>query len=118
LDSADKYIDHQGGFMSQYDLDSLFDFLLHTPEQGLRKVLVDGKPMSEVHLNLLLKVVRSCKQPSEFSDYFDKQEFPKLKYGPAEQKIKEQFWKDCIQSFTVRGLLNPAVAQKQEKIAA
>ncbi|MEZ0391295.1 MAG: hypothetical protein ACAH59_03705 [Pseudobdellovibrionaceae bacterium] len=103
--------------MSQYDLGSLYDFLLHTPEQGLRKMLVDGKPMTEVHLNLLLKVVRGCKY-EEFTGYFEKGEFPKLKFGPAENKIKEKFWKDCIQSFNSRGLLNPAPVQKQEKIAA
>lgn len=104
--------------MSQYDLDSLFDFLLHTPEQGLRKVLIDGKNVTDVHLNMLLKIVRSCKTPTEFHDYFEKQDFPKLKYGPAEQKIKETFWKSCQTAFSARGLLNPAPVQKQEKIAA
>ncbi len=97
--------------MSQYDLGSLFDFLLHTPEQGLRKMLVDGKPMTDVHLNLLLKIVRGCKQ-EEFANHFEKEDFPKVKMGPAEQKIKEKFWKDCVAAFNARGLLSPAVASK------
>ncbi len=97
--------------MSQYDIPSLYDFLLHTPEQGLRKMLVDGKPMTETHLNLMLKVVRGCKL-DEFTSHVDKEDFPKIKMGPAEQKIKEKFWKDCFQSFQARGLLNPAIAQK------
>ncbi len=103
--------------MSQYDLIGLHDFILHTPEQGLRKMLVDGKPMTDVHLNLLLKVVRGCK-PGDFESHCDKDDFPKMKFGPAEQKIKEKFWKDCMQTFSVRGLLNPAGPQKTEKAAA
>lgn len=97
--------------MSQYDLGSLYDFLLHTPEQGLRKMLVDNKPMSDVHLNLLLKIVRGCKS-EDFATHFEKEDFPKLKMGPAEQKIKEKFWKDCVAAFNSRGLLTPAVASK------
>jgi len=105
--------------MSQYDLPGLHEFLLHTPEQGLRKMLVDGKPMTETHLNLMLKIVRSCKV-EDFSNHCDKEDFPKLKMGPAEQKIKEKFWKDCMQAFQARGLLNPALPQKvlPQKIAA
>jgi hypothetical protein len=98
--------------MSAYDLGSLYDFLLHTPEQGLRKMLVDSKPMTEVHLNLLLKIVRSGKV-EDFSNHCEKEDFPKVKMGPAEIKIKEKFWKDCMQAFQARGLLNPAIATKQ-----
>jgi hypothetical protein len=97
--------------MSQYDLPSLYDFLLHTPEQGLRKMLVDGKPMTESHFSLLLKVVRGCKV-EEFATHCEKEDFPKIKFGPAETKIKEKFWKDCMAAFATRGLLNPAVATK------
>lgn len=97
--------------MSQYDLSSLYQFLLHTPEQGLRKMLVDNKPFTEVHFNLMLKVVRACGE-AEFATHFEKEDYPKIKFGPAETKIRERFWKDCVQSFNSRGLLNPAVATK------
>src|SRR6185312_2379598 len=97
--------------MSQYDLSSLYDFLLHTPEQGLRKMLVDSKPMTDVHFSLLLKVVRGCKV-EEFSTHCEKEDFPKIKFGPAETKIKEKFWKDCMTAFTTRGLLTPAQPTK------
>lgn len=103
--------------MSQYDLNSLFDFLRQTPEQGLRKMLVDNKPMTEVHLNLILKIARSCKA-EEFATHFEREDFPKLKMSPGEQKIKEKFWKECVQAFNSRGLLGPALPQKAEKIAA
>ena len=97
--------------MSQYDLPGLYEFLVHTPEQGLRKMLVDNKPMTEAHFNLMLKIVRSCKV-DDFANHCDKEDFPKVKMGPAEQKIKEKFWKDCMQAFQSRGLLNPALPTK------
>lgn len=93
--------------MSQYDVPSLYQFLLHTPEQGLRKMLVDNKPVSEVHFNLLMKVVKTCDEPT-FCEHFEKTDFPKVKMGPAELKIKEKFWNDCVACFKTRGLLNPA----------
>jgi hypothetical protein len=97
--------------MSQYDLVGLHEFLMQTPEQGLRKMLVDNKPMSDAHFNLLMKVARHCKA-DEFSAHCEKEDFPKIKMGPAEQKIKEKFWKDCLQACQSRGLLNPALPQK------
>ena len=97
--------------MSQYDTQSLYDFLYHTPEGGLRKMLVDRKNMTDVHCNLLLKIVKSC-SAEKFAEHFDKQDFPKLRFGPAEEKIKEKFWANCILTFNERGLLQHAQAQK------
>jgi hypothetical protein len=93
--------------MSQYDLKSLYEFIIQTPEQGLRKVLVDGKTMTDVHCNLLLKIARACSE-ADFSGHFEKKDYPKIKYGPAEMKIKEKFWDDCTTVLTARGLLAPA----------
>lgn len=97
--------------MSQYDTNSLYEFLLHTPEGGLRKMLVDKNKMTDVHFNLLLKVVRGC-QAEQFSEHFNKQDFPKVRFGPAETKIKEKFWADCTAVLLDRGILQPAVASK------
>lgn len=98
--------------MSQkYDVASLYSFLLHTPEQGLRKILVDNKPFTEAHFNLMLKIVRTCDE-SKFTEHFEKSDYPKIKFGPAEQKIRETFWADCVNTFNARGLLNPAGVQK------
>ncbi|WII73595.1 hypothetical protein QJS83_06880 [Bdellovibrio sp. 22V] len=95
----------------QYDVPNLYNFLLHTPEAGLRKMLVDNKPFSEAHFNLMLKVVRACNE-EQFTAHFDKQDFPKIKMGPAEMKIKEKFWSECMTTWNNRGLLTPAVAVK------
>ncbi len=97
--------------MSQYDVSSLYNFLLHTPESGLRKILVDNKPFTEAHFNLILKIVRTTDE-AKFTECFDKAEFPKVKFGPAETKIREKFWADCMTTFNNRGLLNPAPASK------
>jgi hypothetical protein len=97
--------------MSTYDTKALYEFISGTPEQGLRKMLVDGKPMTDVHFQLLLKVVRSVDEVT-FSSHFEKTDFPKIKMGPAEQKIRDKFWGDCVQTFKARGLLSPASAPK------
>lgn len=93
--------------MSQYDVSGLYEFLLHTPEQGLRKMLVDQKSFTEAHFNLMLKVVRGC-DLAAFTSHFEKQDFPKIKFGPAEQKIRDKFWADCTTCWNSRGLLTPA----------
>ncbi len=93
--------------MSQYDYAGLYQFLLHTPEQGLRKMLVDPKSFTDVHFNLMLKVVRNCSEP-DFCLHAEKSDFPKIKMGPSEQKIKEKFWADLTALCSGRGLLGPA----------
>lgn len=93
--------------MSQYDTSSLHEFLLHTPEQGLRKMLVDSKPVTDVHFSMLLKIVRNC-DAATFGKHFEAKDFPKIKFGPAETKIKEKFWDECVTCFNSRGLLSPA----------
>jgi hypothetical protein len=97
--------------MSQYDLPGLYQFLANTPEQGLRKMLVDQKPMTETHFNLLMKVMRSGDEVN-FCGLADKKEFPKIKLGPSEQKLKDKFWDECFKTFETRGLLNPALPTK------
>jgi hypothetical protein len=97
--------------MSQYDTQSLYEFLAHTPESGLRKMLIDKKSMTDVHCNLLLKIVKSC-SPEKFGEHFEKKDFPKVRFSPAEDKIKEKFWDSCTSVLLERGLLQPASAQK------
>src|SRR5690349_14573768 len=103
--------------MSQYDLPGLYDFLTNTPEGGLRKMLVDQKPITDVHFNMLMKVIRNCKV-DQFCEHVEKKDFPKIKFSPNEIKLKEKFWDECFKTFESRGLLNPALPEKVEKIAA
>jgi hypothetical protein len=98
--------------MSQtYDVPNLYNFLIHTPEAGLRKMLVDNKPFSEAHFNLMMKVVRACNE-TQFTEHFDKKDYPKVKMGPADIKLKEKFWDDAVTTWNSRGLLTPAMPTK------
>jgi hypothetical protein len=101
--------------MSQYDTDSLYQFLTSTPEKGLRSILLD-KQFTESHLNILLKVVRNCNQ-EQFEQMFS-MGFPKVKFNDKENLIKPKFWQECEACLNARGLLSPAQAKKIEKIAA
>ncbi len=93
--------------MSQYNIPSVYQFLLHTPEQGLRKILIDPKGLTDVHFSLMIKIIRNCPE-ALFCEHFEKSTFPKVKFSPAEIKIKEKFWNDLIQTLNQRGLLSPA----------
>ncbi len=95
----------------QYDVPNLYSFLVHTPEGGLRKMLVDNKPFSEAHFNLMMKIVRACDE-AKFTEHFDKQDFPKIKMGAPDIKIKEKFWAEAMTTWNNRGLLTPAVATR------
>jgi hypothetical protein len=106
--------------MSQYDTAGLHEFLIHTPEGGLRKMLVDKNPMTDVHFNLLMKVAKGC-NAEEFGEHLEKKTFPKVRLGPAEMKLKEKFWDECMKACQSRGILQPKVATKAvptEKVAA
>lgn len=101
--------------MSQYDVESLYDFLSSTPEKGLRSMLIDQQ-FSEIHFNLLMKVVRAGDQ-SQFCSHFEDKQFPRVRMNDKESKLKEKFWQDCEACFLSRGVLFPA-AKKVNKEAA
>ena len=91
---------------SNYDANLVYQFLINTPESALRKMLVD-KAFTEVHFNLLMKVVRSSNE-SQFCDHFYNSTYPKAKFNGNEINLKEKFWDSCIAALNVHGLLSPA----------
>lgn len=95
--------------MAQYDTSLLFNFLRETPEKGLRQILIDQKTFTDIHFQLLMKVVRGC-DASAFDEHFVSQSYPRIKFSPAEEKIKEKFWKDCENCCSQRGLISSAKA--------
>jgi hypothetical protein len=97
--------------MSQYDTHSLHDFLINTPEGGLRKILVDRVRTTDVHCGMLVKIARAC-NADQFAEHFSRQDFPKMRMGPAELKIKEKFWENCTSLLLERGLLQPLTELK------
>ena len=103
--------------MSQYDTAGLYQFLTNTPEKGLRQMLIDGKHFSEMHFNILLKVVRTCDEGT-FGAHFEQSTFPKMRFNDKEVKLKEKFWKTCTDCLSQRGLLNQAPPKKVMPIAS
>lgn len=97
--------------MSQYDLNGLYQFLHTTPEKGLRQMLCDPKSFSDVHFGLLMKVVRGCDE-SSFVAHYEKADFPRMRFGPAEEKLREKFWKDAETCFLQRGILSSTTVKK------
>jgi hypothetical protein len=98
--------------MGQFDTGRLYQFLSQTPEKGLRQMLIDGKHFSEIHFNILLKVVRSSDEGS-FGTHFEQGTFPKMRFNEKEEKLKEKFWKECTTCFSQRGLLSAAPPAKK-----
>jgi hypothetical protein len=92
--------------MSHYDFAGLHDFLINTPEGAIRKMLIDKKGMTDVHCNLLFKIARAT-NAQQFSQHFDKKDFPRVRTNPSEDKIKEKFWDECEATFVDRGILQP-----------
>lgn len=95
---------------TQEDLASVYGFLQHTNQGNLKKMLCDGR-FTDVHLNLLIKVIRNCTE-TQFAEMAEKGEFPKVKMSNNESAIKEKFWKDCLDTLQSRGLLSAAPAAK------
>lgn len=95
---------------TDYDANMLHEFLTHTPESALRKMLVD-KQFPEVHFNMMMKILRSTNQ-EQFCEHFNKSTYPKAKFNANEINLKEKFWDDCVKALNAHGLLSPATPQK------
>jgi hypothetical protein len=88
---------------SHDDLKSVYGFLRATGEGNLKKMLVGGK-MSETHLRMLLKVVRSVTE-DDFIKHLEADTFPKVKLNAGELAVKESFWGVCGEACAKVGLL-------------
>lgn len=87
-----------------YDYSGLYQFIKQTPEGALRKMLVDNKTFTEPHFNLLMKVTRTCDE-GQFCKSFEGKNYPKIRFSPAEEKLREKFWGECESWLCGRGLL-------------
>ena len=96
--------------MSQYDPNEMYEFLSMTPEKGLRQILVDSKTFTDVHFNMLIKVVRNGSKES-FCEHYTKNDYPKIKFNPNEIKIKESFWATLTTVLSQKGIIQPSIAK-------
>lgn len=96
---------------NQEQITSLYEFLLHTGESNLKKMLVD-RNLTEGHLRFLMKVVKTC-NCEIFSSHLANNTFPTMKFNALEMSMREKFWVTCCNTFEARGLLS-----RDQKIAA
>ncbi len=94
-----------------FDISNLYQFLTQTPENGLKKMLVDGKPMTETHFNIMMKIVKHGGE-ADFIKFCESGTLPPVRLNPKEQVLKETFWNDCLKTFGARGLLQPGGVTK------
>lgn len=98
-----------GGKMhSNESILEVMQFVKTTPEGNLIKMLRD-KEMSDVHVRVLIKLAKNCKD-DEFVKHFNDETFPSLKMSNPEYAIKEKFWAVCKKKLSSMGLLNLAQA--------
>ncbi len=90
-----------------FDHSTIYNFLKDTPEKGLRQMFVNKAGFTDVHFGLMMKVVRACNE-AQFAEHIEKNDFPKIKFGNAEEKLKETFWKSAVSAFEAKGLIQPA----------
>lgn len=95
---------------SQYDASSVYQYLIHTPESALKKMLITPQ-FTPMHFNILFKIVRAGSE-GDFCDHFYKCDFPKAKFSAQEIGLKETFWEKCVAALNQHGLLQPAQPQK------
>ncbi|MBY0316392.1 MAG: hypothetical protein K2Q26_12770 [Bdellovibrionales bacterium] len=100
-----------------YDYSGLYQFLKQTPEGALRKILIDNKTFTEPHFNLLMKVTRTCDEET-FCKNFENRNYPKMRFSPGEEKIREKFWNECDAWLHGRGVLNKGAKVVKVPVAA
>lgn len=88
---------------SSETLKGIYEFLKHTPEGSLRKMLCTGE-MTEAHFRLLLKLVKGGPD-TDFIDAFSKNDMGKLRLNPKESPLRERFWAIVRERLATTGLL-------------
>ncbi len=95
---------------SPEELKSLHGFVKQTGEGNLKKMMAGG-PMTDVHVNMLVKCVRACSE-DEFATHWEAGSFPKIKFTPAERGIQEKCYGVWADACSRLGLLSQQSAKK------
>ncbi|MES2964369.1 MAG: hypothetical protein V4760_10790 [Bdellovibrionota bacterium] len=91
---------------SHDELKSLHGFLRSTAEGNLKKMLLGGR-MTEVHLRVLMKVIRNCDEAT-FITHFEANTLPKIKFSTEEKATAEKCYEICAEACSKVGLLTAA----------
>lgn len=93
------------------ELKSLHQFIRHTGEGNLKKMMTGGR-MTDVHTGLLIKVARACNE-DEFATHFEAGTFPRLKFTVNESAMKESCYGVFAEACAKLGLMTaPAKVAK------
>lgn len=92
--------------MNSNEVKTVYEFLLHSPEAGVRRMLMDQMNFGDSYVRMALKIVRACKA-DEFAAHFEQGDFPRMKMGPADLEIRDSFWPHFKATLESRGLLSP-----------
>lgn len=76
---------------SNDELSSLHSFLMHTPEGALRKMLIGGQDLTDLHFRILVKLAKGGSE-SDFIQCFEAENFGSLRLSPKESAVSENFW--------------------------
>ena len=90
--------------MSLPEIERIHEFLLHTPEERVRRVLLDPASFTAAEARLALKIARSC-DIEEFAVHFRREDFPNVRTNAAELKVRDTFWPRLKAMLRTRGLL-------------
>lgn len=93
---------------SNDDISSLYDFLNHTPEGALRKMLIGGD-LTEAHFRIMIKLVKGA-DVQNFTECFNSDGVGNLRLSPKETPLKDNFWAICKKKFAALGLLGGKAA--------
>ncbi|MEK7358482.1 MAG: hypothetical protein AAB250_18705 [Bdellovibrionota bacterium] len=91
---------------SQDELKSLHGFLRSTAEGNLKKMLLGGR-MTELHLRVFLRVLRSCSE-ADFITHIEANTFPKIKFSSEEKAIGDKCYEICLEACAKVGLVSAA----------
>lgn len=95
---------------STEEIKSLHGFIKATGEGNLKKMMMSGT-MTDVHVNMLVKVARACSE-DEFVTHWDAGTFPKVKFSANESALKEKCYGVWAEACAKVGLLTLTAAKK------
>lgn len=91
--------------MQLRQIENIHQFLRHTPEERVRRSLLDPRLFTAAEARLALKIARACDVP-EFAVHFKLEDFPRIRMTVAETKIRDTFWPRLKAMLRARGLLD------------
>ncbi len=88
---------------SDETIKGIYEFLKHTPEGSVRKMLCTGD-LTDAHFRLLMKLVKGGPD-SDFIEAYHNNSMAKLRLNPKEAPLRDTFWNIVRARLVATGLL-------------